>query len=445
MESRYERVLAGHGGAAPVLAEASRRARVEATERGMPEPLAAVAAGVAAPLLVGFALWVADQAEQQGLRRLHFVARDGEVMLAVAAPVLARLAPGVRCRYLYGSRQAWTLAGSAWAPEVLRDWVSVQRDITPRSALRRVGLTPDQVWALTGAPFSDPAVADRPLDAAGRDALSRSVADDPLLSLVRRAAGEAAERTLAYLRQEGFAGDASSALVDVGWTGRTARAFDHLVRALDGRPVRHLFCGVVAAARAVRREPEPPQMTGWLFDDDLGRPASCPLTGPNVLVEMLCAGREGRLLRYERGPGGDVVPVLAEPVNQPVLDWGLDDVRRVVARVTDLVAPQLTEEHLRVDLAGPVTEALSAFWTRPTRAEALAWGTFPWEEETWPPYYPVAHRVSLGDVAARLRRGDRRIRRHNSWRAGSAVVSPQPWRGLLTAKAAYERRSARAR
>ena len=445
MESRYERMLAGHGGTAAVLADAARRARTEATGRGMAEPLAAVAAGAAAPMLVGFALWAAGRAEEHGLRRLHFVARDGEVMLDVAKPLLARLAPDVRCHYLYGSRQAWTLAGSAWSPQVLADWVSVKRDITPRSALRRVGLTPDRVWTLTGAPFSDPALADRPLDAAGRDALSRSVARDPLLSLVREGAGRAADSTLAYLRREGFAGDAPAALVDVGWTGQTARAFDHLVRALGGRPVRHLFCGVVAAAGAVRREPEPPQMTGWLFDDDLGRPASCPLTGPNVLVEMLCAGREGRLLRYERRPGGEVVPVPAEPVNQPVLDWGLDDVRRVIARVAELAAPRLTARDVGVDLAAPVTEVLSAFWTRPTRAEALAWGTFPWEEETWPPYYPVAHRVSLGDVMTRLRRGDRRIRRHNSWRAGSAVVSPQPWRGLLTARAAYERRTARAR
>jgi hypothetical protein len=62
MESRYERMLAGHGGTAAVLADASRRARTEATGRGMAEPLAAVAAGAAAPMLVGFALWGAGGA-----------------------------------------------------------------------------------------------------------------------------------------------------------------------------------------------------------------------------------------------------------------------------------------------------------------------------------------------------------------------------------------------
>ena len=48
----------------------------------------------------------------------------------------------------------------------------------------------------------------------------------------------------------------------------------------------------------------------------------------------------------------------------------------------------------------------------------------------------AAHAQSeTGDVLQRLRRGDRRIRRTNSWRAGSAEVSGQPWKAMLRLKA----------
>ena len=70
-------------------------------------------------MLVGFALWVVAQARRRGVRRLYFVARDGEVMLAAARHVIGRLAPDLELRYLYGSRKPWIFGATATSDEFL--------------------------------------------------------------------------------------------------------------------------------------------------------------------------------------------------------------------------------------------------------------------------------------------------------------------------------------
>ena len=43
---------------------------------------------------------------------------------------------------------------------------------------------------------------------------------------------------------------------------------------------------------------------------------------------------------------------------------------------------------------------LRAFWVHPTKAEAAVWGTFPWEEEIWPPYAPLFYGAAVAYLLA---------------------------------------------
>lgn len=445
---RYEQLLEQHAaatdGVTSWLAGASRLARLEAEADGVPAPVAQVSAGAFAPMLVGYALWVAAQARQRGLKRLYFVARDGAVMLEAARPVLEVVAPELELRFLHGSRQPWIFGAAATSDVMLERWVTPRRDFTARTALARVALTAEQAHELTGDPLVDPARQDVPLAAAERDRLADLLRLPPLREVVRETADRTAQETLAYLRQEGLLDGVPSVLVDAGWEGRTAAAFDHLVRRGEGGQAEHFVIGTLPSAADPRTE-DGVRLTPWLFDRQR-EPGSWPgFPAPNLLVEMLCAGTTGRTLGY-RVDGDEVHPVLAAPDNQPVLDWGLPQMQAVAVRVAELVAPYLDETALHVDLRPAVEAVLRAFWTDPTDAEAHAWGSFPWEEEVWPPFAPVAQRLTTADVVARLRRGDGRLRRTNSWRAGSATVSGQPWRTLLRARAwqeAHQERLAR--
>ncbi len=435
--TRYEQILERHADASASttswLAGAARLARAESARDGVLTPIAEVASGVLGPILVGYALWVAGEARRRGIKRLYYVARDGHVMLQAARPVLARLAPELELRYLHGSRQPWIFGASATDEVALQRWVTPRRDFTARTTLSRVGLAVEEAHALSGHPLTDPRRADVALSADERTQLAELIRSAPLDEVVRRNADLTAQQTLAYLAQEGILDGVPYALVDAGWEGRTAAAFDQLVRRGGGTQAEHFVIGMLPSA-ADPREESGVRMTPWLFDRQRHPRDWADFQAPNLLIEMMCAGTTGRTLGYKVGDDG-VRPVLAAPDNDPVLQWGLPEMQAVAVRTAELAAAYLPSGSAHVDLRPAVAEVMRAFWLHPTDAEAHAWGSFPWEEEIWPPFVPVAQRLTTPDVVARLRRGDRQIRRNNSWRAGSAAVSSPPWRMLLKARA----------
>jgi hypothetical protein len=111
------------------MAGASRLARLEAIERRIDPVIAAVAAGVAAPLVVGFVSWVLQSAEAAGIRRLFFLSRDGEVLHDIACLLQADRGLQVDCRYIHVSRRSMGLSRAGIPaprgpdPSLLRDYL----------------------------------------------------------------------------------------------------------------------------------------------------------------------------------------------------------------------------------------------------------------------------------------------------------------------------------
>lgn len=63
---------------------------------------------IAGPILFLFSLWVLREAVARDLRRLYFMAREGQIIFEVARKVLSRAGYDLELRYLYGSTQAWS-------------------------------------------------------------------------------------------------------------------------------------------------------------------------------------------------------------------------------------------------------------------------------------------------------------------------------------------------
>ena len=134
--NRYERLAS----TSSILAGAMRRARLANPET---DPARRViwdtGCDIVGPMLFGFVHWCLEQARERGLRRLYFVARDGQLLHRIAQ----RLAPtwgfDIECRYLHGSRQAWHPAAADGA-DGLRSLAL--------GYLRQEGLLDDTPWAM---------------------------------------------------------------------------------------------------------------------------------------------------------------------------------------------------------------------------------------------------------------------------------------------------------
>src|SRR3978361_2450004 len=114
----------------------------------------------------------------------------------------------------------------------------------------------------------------------------------------------------------------------------SAPAFDSVLSHTGGAPLAHMFIGR-----------QPPRETGnalpdglylpWLFDQFERPHSTMDLQAPTVLVEMLCAGTEGRTTGYtyldDRWQ-----PVLTSARNELGVAWGVKQVHKVAERAAEL-------------------------------------------------------------------------------------------------------------
>lgn len=441
-ERRLDAEAVTTSGIGPRLAAASRMGRLRAVEEGIEPALAAIACGVALPLLAGFGFWVLRQAELLALDRLYFVARDGEVFLDVVRPLAAAAGADVECRYLYGSRHSWQLAAATstaglWTPDDVPG-----EALTVAAALRLVDLRPEDAAAITGDALFAPAAADQVLGAAGWRAFTHLVAG-PLAAEVQGRAQARRDLLVRYADQEGVTAPGRVGLVDVGWTGRAARSLEDVLTAAERPlPAAHLFLGLLGTAPERMGAELFGRSRGWLLDEARGRGSRSGEVDPVMLVETFAMGSEGHTTGY-RTRGDRVVPQLAAPANPAAQGWEFSGYRRAlelaVAALLDGPIPDAG-----VDLRTLVWQQLLSLWRAPTRAEAAVWGDQPYGEDfANAEMHPLASPATGRRLLARLGLGDPDWREPTYWLAGTIARSRQPWRAVLRAAETGQRTARR--
>jgi FMN phosphatase YigB (HAD superfamily) len=435
--NHFEQLLEGHGwtsdGLASVLAGAARLARLSvpvATAKA--EAMRDVVAGVAAPTLVAFVLWVLRRAQERGVKRLYFLSRDGQILVAIASQLCQALHLGLELRYLYGSRQAWNLAATPATPaDTALAWIWDSTDfLSVESLLARVRLHPEEVAdALLAAGFS-PADWRRRLSPGERLKLRSVLRDDRAQTLVSREAARQRRVVLAYFKQEGVLDQTPWGMVDLGWYGSMQNALSTLVRESGGvDPVGFYFAllkGEVVDNCPANRE-------AYFVDERATARFGGPVPDIIPLMEMFCAADHGSVAGFG-AQNGRVEPILVETCNQKVVAWGLPLVRRTVQSFVENLVLVDTLVNPWADVRPALTDVLRAFWVHPSEPIARAWSDFPWEDGLGYESYwnPLAQGYRWRDLFASLRRG-RVVRHHRtSWPAGSLALSPRPIRAALS-------------
>lgn len=258
------------------------------------------------PVLAAFSQWLARRAREEGVARLYFLAREGQVMQA-AYDILMAGRPGPESRYLVLSRRAISVPMIQSREDIL---AIASADYHPNALasflFRRFGL------ALDDAALAD--LCRRGLWSPGQlVTVSGGQPDGQLQALLdeltpRILAAAAAERgpMLAYLEQEGLtaaAGAGGLALVDVGYTG----TIQGRLCELTGREVHGYYMITRAAVARVRQRHG--VRTAGCFGDDLEAPEQSPLLRYNMPLEMLMGSDDPQVACYRQAGDGSVAPV----------------------------------------------------------------------------------------------------------------------------------------
>ena len=429
--NRFEEVLESHAaetdGIASLLAGASRLARLSTPKTNC--ALRDVAAGVVAPFVVGYVLWVLRRAIDDGVEKVYFVARDGQLLLDVARVLAPKVGYGGEMHYLYGSRQAWMLPSLVEVtPESVESIAPDKGDVdvvTVRTIMHRLGIEPEEARAVLTSNGFDASGWDTPMAATDCQRLRAAVLanGDLHTELVEIAAVRRADM-VQYLDRCGVITDKRIALVDLG-TGATLHNYLAKVLSTVGQepPTSYYF--------GLRRE---------AIDVGFGLPATYVrdeqsgtglLSTPGwlTLVEMACTADHGSVLGYERSGDGIVEPSLAAESNELVTEWGLQAVQEVVIAVASHLRFDRNIDPLRVDLRPAAFAAFQEFWERPTAAEARRWASYPFEDG-WsgdPVHLTLAAPQGIGTA---LRSQPHR----HWWKAGARAMSRPVPRAMMRAR-----------
>jgi hypothetical protein len=284
--NRYERQTlqsqADHRLERSQMAAISRATRLGVSTKAPVSPaLTELIASVVAPFLTRYVAWVLRDAQSRGLKRLYFVARDGQILLKIAE-ILAQKMAAPECRYLYGSRQAWFLPSvTAINPQAL-DWLVLPgHSQVLRHLLQRLTLTPEEIATALCAQQLPPSSWEHPLDTEGIERLWQVLTSPEVSDLIVQKAATARQHTQHYLRQAGLLADQDWAIVDIGWTLKCQRALKTILQDADVKSdVRGYYLGVL-------RERLPMAVAGdyraWLIQADSQR---LPITTQCIFQRM---------------------------------------------------------------------------------------------------------------------------------------------------------------
>src|ERR1017187_3304312 len=325
--TRYEQIMDAHSGRPGDLAERfahaswAARTAVEVTSEHE-TAIRDVAAGVAAPALVGFVLWIQEQSRQRGLRRLRFLSRDGQVLYELTRRLASVLGTGLGLEYVYSSRLTWSFAATeprrlAEAPWLFNSFIkSNAADVCARLGLPFGQYRPAMLAC--GMSLEPDARVGQPAQAR---ALLRFV-DTPEVSRAVEVRIGAMRRLVLDYAAEHHLAEADTGVVDIGWTGR-----------VGGSPTP----GGGGEAAGMHRPHilfwghEPRPATGWTDPERVAAYVYNTATGqglgwrvPNApfVMETFCMGDHGIVSGYRADAGGKTEPVLLSPVNDAAVAWG---------------------------------------------------------------------------------------------------------------------------
>ena len=282
---------------------------------------------VVAPVVLLYTHWVLRSAQADGIQRLAFLSRDGQIMWQVASLLAAGDDAAPVCRYVYASRQAWNLPSVVDAPADLERWAYDQTDfLSIGSFAGRIGLDAQELMVESALAGVNP---DENLTAAQRQKLFDHVRGcERVQRLIEAAAHRQRQSLLSYFREQGVFDAAEWAIVDVGWRGRLQDALERVLSTTNGE-----FC-VSAGYYFGLRDPVPsaaPRRQFYRRNPRVHR----------AWVEHLFAATHGSVIGFQSSDAGQVVAQFLPPGSGAARDWGVAIQHQAVLKVTALLITAL--------------------------------------------------------------------------------------------------------
>ena len=253
------------------------------------------------PVLYGFAKWLESSRKKDGIEKLFFLAREGELLRK--AYIIAAKGGGAETSYLRVSRMATSIPclDRVNTPDELIKRVYLPRAGTMTDLLESCGLDEDTISEIARQAAVDTAAPAIGLPDGEKEKIY--LAAKPYID---RQAKEQTELVNGYMKQQSFCGRCG--IVDIGWKGTMQNNLEDLFPQVD---MHGYYMGLRRDKAAVRNSA--PNRHGFLFGDsekvtETQRKMSSTLS----VFENFFLSCDGSTLKYAL-ENGVYVPVLNAP------------------------------------------------------------------------------------------------------------------------------------
>ncbi len=208
-----------------LLAGASRVARIKASL----DAATTLAADYVAAAYIPYVVWLLRRAKSVGLKRLHFLSRDGYIMMKIAE---ALEVDGIELNYLFVSRKALMKAYLVENSAERFVEIADHKSLVGRKVdyfLGQMQLDRNHLKEKYGVEFGYERIVNEQQQ---EDFLNKIFKNDRLSPVLDKQFSAEAELTTGYLRQEGLTDGTAQAMVDIGWLG-TSRMMVNRILSTD--------------------------------------------------------------------------------------------------------------------------------------------------------------------------------------------------------------------
>lgn len=384
-----------------------------------------ISSTVMAPILFGFTLWTLLEAKEKGLSSLHFISRDGQILKQIADRINHALKLNIKCKYFYGSRQAFHLPAITNKDWDHLDWLYDDTSFfSVRLIFGRVELTPDPMEGHLSQNGFARAMWDRNLNSRERIQLRQLLQKSKIFKdLVLERAQMARDKLILYLRQEGINASAKMAFVDIGWNGRLQRSLSKVMQTAGIKPHGGLN-GFYFGLRQRLKASDEDNLFAWYYDEENDQNRYNNV----VILEKFVEATHGSVVGYRRE--NDLIePIFKEDKNKEALRWGLEVQQASILDFTDLLCSNLqemeTSQLVDTDQWKNITETLlSDFCKNPSALDARTFGSVSIsEDQNHVCSYPLAKPLTLKNCISLLLRKKPKVY-NDLWISGSLHLTP---------------------
>ncbi|HEY6873451.1 MAG TPA: hypothetical protein VI298_12065 [Geobacteraceae bacterium] len=424
--TRYERMLYEGGGSEEqraLLAGISRAIRMShATRDARDMEVAGTATGLVAPLVFFYTWWMIRSAMASGIRRIYFMARDGQIFMRAAQVLVRSWNLDIEVCYLYCSRESLLLPSFERMEDFELNWITwgYLSTITAAEISRRLGLTPEELrpFLEAGGLNRYASHPGRPIAREDMPVLQGVLREETLADAVRAKARPLFDLTIAYLDQEGLCDGMPFALADTGWRGSSQYAVSALMHKGKIRPaggISGYYVGLNCDVHQYGND----MLQAFLFDWR-HTPRDYRLYY-FICFEMLFSADHGRTLGY-RQERNVIVPILGnapDDVIRNLVGIHHDYVEEYVRRASGAMGFDSFDEAL-ADVARRLSRS---FICSPSKWEAAIYGDWPIASEIGEgDFQSMAPPMGLGQFV-RCALGKERVR--GFWPQASLIRNSQ--------------------